>query len=53
VTSGWKTWIARSPHALDAVPDPGKPTRAAFLKVVEGHVVGSGELLGTYEDKKK
>jgi Raf kinase inhibitor-like YbhB/YbcL family protein len=41
-------------YALDTVlPDLGKPTKAALLKAMEGHVVGSAELVGTYEKGKK
>jgi Raf kinase inhibitor-like YbhB/YbcL family protein len=40
--------------ALDVVlPDLGRPTKADLLKAMEGHVVGSAELVGTYEKKKK
>ena len=36
--------------ALDIVlPDLGRPTRAKLLASMEGHVVGSPELMGTYQ----
>jgi Raf kinase inhibitor-like YbhB/YbcL family protein len=41
-------------YALDTVlPDLGKPSKAALLKAMEGHVVGSAELVGTYEKGQK
>ena len=41
-------------YALDTVlPDLHKPTKAALLKAMEGHVVGSAELVGTYEKGQK
>jgi hypothetical protein len=41
-------------YALDTVlPDLGKPSKADLLKAMEGHVVGTGELIGTYEKGKK
>lgn len=41
-------------YALDVVlPDLGRPTKADLLKAMQGHVVGSAELVGTYEKKKK
>ncbi len=41
-------------YALDTVlPDLGKPTKADLLKAMQGHVVGSAELVGTYEKRKK
>ena len=37
-------------YALDVVlPDLGKPSKAALLKAMEGHVVASAELVGTYQ----
>jgi len=40
-------------YALDVVlPDLGKPPKAVLLKVMEGHVVASAELVGTYEKGK-
>jgi Raf kinase inhibitor-like YbhB/YbcL family protein len=40
-------------YALDVLlPDLGKPTKADLLKAMQGHVVGSAELVGTYEKKK-
>ncbi|HET6982895.1 MAG TPA: hypothetical protein VFI53_12185 [Myxococcaceae bacterium] len=35
------------------LPDLHKPTKAALLKAMEGHVVGSAELVGTYEKGQK
>ena len=41
-------------YALDTVlPDLGRPSKADLLKAMQGHVVGSAELVGTYEKKKK
>jgi len=41
-------------YALDTVlPDLKKPSKAALLKAMEGHVVGSAELVGTYEKGQK
>ena len=41
-------------YALDTVlPDLGKPAKADLLKAMEGHVVGTAELIGTYEKGKK
>ena len=41
-------------YALDTVlPDLGKPAKADLLKAIEGHVVGTAELIGTYEKGKK
>ncbi len=41
-------------YALDTVlPDLGKPSKADLLKAMQGHVVGSAELIGTYEKRKK
>jgi Raf kinase inhibitor-like YbhB/YbcL family protein len=37
-------------YALDAVlPDLKKPTKAAFEKAMQGHVVAKVELMGTYQ----
>jgi Raf kinase inhibitor-like YbhB/YbcL family protein len=37
-------------YALDTVlPDLGKPTRAQLLAAMEGHVLGTAELVGTYQ----
>ena len=40
-------------HTLDALdtvlPDLGHPTRAKLLQAMEGHVVGTAELIGTYQ----
>ncbi len=37
-------------YALDAVlPDLERPTRAALLKAMEGHVLAGAELIGTYQ----
>jgi Raf kinase inhibitor-like YbhB/YbcL family protein len=37
-------------YALDAVlPDLDKPTRAKLLAAMEGHVLQSAELIGTYQ----
>jgi len=41
-------------YALDTVlPDLGKPTKADLLKAMEGHVVGTTELVGTYQKGQK
>jgi Raf kinase inhibitor-like YbhB/YbcL family protein len=41
-------------YALDIVlPDLGRPTKADLEKAMQGHVVGSAELVGTYEKAKK
>jgi len=41
-------------YALDTVlPDLGKPSKADLLKAMEGHIVGSAELIGTYEKGRK
>ncbi len=41
-------------YALDVVlPDLGKTSKADLLKAMQGHVVGSAELVGTYEKRKK
>src|SRR5215468_8735880 len=41
-------------YALDVVlPDLGKPSKADLLKAMEGHVVGSAELVGTYQKGQK
>jgi hypothetical protein len=41
-------------YALDTVlPDLGKPTKAELLKAMEGHVVGTAELIGTYQKGQK
>lgn len=37
-------------YALDTVlPDLGRPTKAALLKAMEGHVLAGAELVGTYQ----
>jgi Raf kinase inhibitor-like YbhB/YbcL family protein len=37
-------------YALDIVlPDLGRPTRAKLLAAMEGHVLGTAELIGTYQ----
>ena len=37
-------------YALDTVlPDLKKPSKADLLKAMEGHVLGTGELVGTYQ----
>jgi Raf kinase inhibitor-like YbhB/YbcL family protein len=37
-------------YALDTVlPDLAHPTRAKLLKAMEGHVLGTAELIGTYQ----
>jgi Raf kinase inhibitor-like YbhB/YbcL family protein len=41
-------------YALDtALPDLGKPSKADLLKAMEGHVVGTAELIGTYQKGQK
>jgi len=41
-------------YALDVVlPDLGKPSKTDLLKAMEGHVVGSAELVGTYQKGQK
>ena len=41
-------------YALDTVlPDSGKLTKADLLNAMQGHVVGTAELVGTYEKGKK
>jgi hypothetical protein len=41
-------------YALDVVlADLGKPTKAELEKAMQGHVLAKGELVGTYEKKKK
>ncbi len=41
-------------YALDVVlPDLGKTSKADLLKAMQGHVVASAELVGTYEKHKK
>ncbi len=41
-------------YALDAVlPDLGKVTKAALLEAMEGHVVGTAELVGTYQKRAR
>jgi len=41
-------------YALDVVlPDLGRTSKADLLKAMQGHVVGSAELVGTYEKRKK
>jgi Raf kinase inhibitor-like YbhB/YbcL family protein len=41
-------------YALDTVlPDLGKPSKADLLKAIEGHVVGTTELVGTYQKGQK
>jgi Raf kinase inhibitor-like YbhB/YbcL family protein len=40
-------------YALDVVlPDLGKPTKAELERAMEGHVLGSAELVGTYQKKR-
>jgi Raf kinase inhibitor-like YbhB/YbcL family protein len=40
-------------YALDAVlPDLGRPTKAALLDGINGHVLGQAELVGTYIKKE-
>jgi len=40
-------------YALDTVlPDLGKPTKAQLEKAMQGHVLASAELIGTYEKRK-
>jgi Raf kinase inhibitor-like YbhB/YbcL family protein len=39
-------------HALDVVlPDLGLPTRQALLQAMRGHVLGTAELMGTYQKR--
>jgi Raf kinase inhibitor-like YbhB/YbcL family protein len=41
-------------YALDVVlPDLGTPTKAELEKAMQGHVVGKGELIGTYQKSGK
>jgi len=41
-------------YALDTVlPDLGRPSKADLLKAMEGHVVSTAELIGTYQKGKK
>jgi len=41
-------------YALDTVlPGLGKPSKADLLKAMEGHVVGTAELVGTYQKGQK
>lgn len=41
-------------YALDAVlPDLGAPDKAKLEKAMKGHVVGEGQLVGTYEKVRK
>ena len=41
-------------YALDTVlPDLGKPSKADLLKAMEGHIVGTAELVGTYQKGQK
>jgi len=41
-------------YALDIVlPDLSKPSKAELLKAMEGHVVGTAELVGTYQKGQK
>ena len=41
-------------YALDIVlPNLGRPSKAELLKAMEGHVVASAELVGTYEKRLK
>jgi Raf kinase inhibitor-like YbhB/YbcL family protein len=41
-------------YALDTVlPDLAKPTKADLLKAIEGHIVGTAELVGTYQKGQK
>jgi Raf kinase inhibitor-like YbhB/YbcL family protein len=40
-------------YALDTVlPDLKRPTKAQLEKAMEGHVLGKGELIGTYQKKR-
>ena len=40
-------------YALDTLlGDLGTPTKAALMSAMEGHVVGHGELMGTYQKQK-
>ncbi|MGH8743754.1 MAG: YbhB/YbcL family Raf kinase inhibitor-like protein, partial [Burkholderiales bacterium] len=37
-------------YALDAaLPDLGKPTKAALEKSMQGHILAKSELIGTYQ----
>lgn len=38
-------------YALD-IAKPAATTRAAFLRAIEGHVLATGELVGTYEKRR-
>ena len=39
-------------YALDVeLADLGRPTKAELLKAMQGHVIASAELVGTYEKK--
>ena len=41
-------------YALDVVlPDLGSPTKADLEKAMQGHIVGKGELVGTYQKSGK
>jgi hypothetical protein len=41
-------------YALDAaLPDLNSPTKAELEKAMKGHVLGSAELIGTYQKAKK
>jgi Raf kinase inhibitor-like YbhB/YbcL family protein len=41
-------------YALDAVlPDLGSPSKAELEKAMQGHVLGKGELVGTYQKSGK
>ena len=41
-------------YALDTVlPDLGKPSKADLLKAMEGHVVGTAEIVVTYQKAQK
>lgn len=41
-------------YALDTVlPNLGKPSKADLLKAMEGHVVGTAEMVGTYQKAQK
>ena len=42
-------------YALDVelpVPDLARPTKAELLKAMEGHVIASAELVGTYKKQE-
>ena len=40
-------------YALDAVlGDLGRPTKAALLAAMDGHIVGQAVIMGTYEKSK-